>query len=256
MDDTIPAGLFVRPLKEDNSVVAFQFPFQLAGKSLDDGARASVVTEQDNGDLLIDGMAAVFDGLDRQSEQFAPGSLAAGIKAFLAGGAPLCFHHKHDQVLGRVLEMEEVEGKGIRALARVDGAIKNHPVLGTIYEQIKNGSIASYSLGGFFKRAMTPNGPRIVHVDPTELSATAVPVMANGTQFSVIAGKALENFNTDPIPDELSEGVLVQLSSVLDGLEAALEGKAVKPPKGSHHDRRRCDELAHREEVLYLGFQP
>lgn len=241
-----PTELFVRPLSDDDSLVAFNFPFQLQAKALEDGSPGSVVQEQDNGDLIIEGLAVSFDGIDRQDENFLPGCLREGLKAFMDGGAALCYHHKHDKVMGKVLEMEEVPG-GVRAKARVDGAIKNHPELGALYQQVKNGTLNSYSLGGFFKRIMTTAGARIAKVDPTELSITAVPVLANGTQFSVIGGKALENYDDVSVRNGHAgndgtteiDGFLGQLSSSLDALAAALpEGKAVKPPKGTHSDHR------------------
>jgi HK97 family phage prohead protease len=149
--------------------------------------KAVSATELEDGSLLLEGFAVVFAGLDRQNENFAPGCLARACKAFLAGPASLCFHHKTADVLGKVLEMSEVPGVGIRVKARVDGAIKNHPTLDTLYQQIKNGTLTGLSLGGYFKRA----GNKIVDVDPTELSVTGVPVHTQPA-FAVVSGKALQ----------------------------------------------------------------
>jgi HK97 family phage prohead protease len=137
--------------------------------------------------MLLEGFAVIFAGLDREAENFAPGCLTRACKAFLEGSAPLCFHHKTADVLGKVLEMNEVPGVGIRVKARVDGAIKTHPTLGTLYQQVKDGTLTGLSLGGFFKRL----GNKIVEVDPTELSVTGVPTHTRPA-FAVVSGKALE----------------------------------------------------------------
>lgn len=192
----LPADLFVNPVKGDEDLFAFRFDFVPEGKAVE-GGNDSVVTEDENGDLIIEGYAAVFDGLDRQNENFAEGAFQQGIKSFLSGQSSLCFHHKHDKLLGRVLELEEEEGKGLRMKARVDGAIRNHPELGTYYEQIKNGSLNALSVGGFFKRALTAAGRKIIGMDFTEISVTPVPVHP-GTNFAVVAGKALDSGITEP----------------------------------------------------------
>lgn len=186
----LPAESLLAPVDGHDDLFRFRYDFTLDGKALDDGTTAGTVTEQENGDLLIEGYAAVFEGVDREGENFAPGAFQRGIKAFLESQAALCFHHKHDQVLGKVLDLEEEEGKGLKMRARVDGAIKNHPVLGTYYEQIKNGTLNGLSVGGFFKRAMTTAGQRIADMDFTEISVTGVPVHT-GPRFAVVAGKAL-----------------------------------------------------------------
>lgn len=199
----LPGDFFVKPVEGENDLLTFRYGFTLEGKAVED-VPASVVTELDNGDLLIEGYTAVFDGVDRQGENFAEGAFQRGIKSFLQGQSALCYHHKHDKCLGKVLDLQEEEGKGLHMSARVDGAIKDHPELGTYYHQIKNGSINGLSVGGFFKRAYTPAGPRIVDMDFTEVSVTPVPVHP-GTKFAVVAGKALADIEIPEKPDIESE---------------------------------------------------
>ncbi len=224
--------LMVKPVAEDGNTFAFQYDFVPEGKATDQNATQDVVTELEDGDLLIEGWAADFSGLDRQHENFAEGAFQRGIKSFLSGQAALCYHHKHDKVLGRVLDLEEVEGKGLRLRARIDGAVRKHPELGTIYEQIKRGTINALSVGGFFKRKMTEAGWKISDVDMTEISCTPVP-MHTKTSFAVVAGKALET-EAAPESEEVSQvddSVLEQLNKSLEKLTAlteALEAKAVK----------------------------
>jgi HK97 family phage prohead protease len=185
--------LFVRPVDGDPDLYAFRFDFIPEGKAVD----APVVQEQENGDLIIEGYAAVFEGQDRQDENFIDKAFQRGIKAFLGGQASLCYHHKHDLCLGKVLELEEEEGKGLRMRARVDGAIRSHPVMGTYYEQIKKGTLNALSVGGFFRRKMTEAGRKIAACDLTEISVTPVPVHP-GTNFAVVAGKALKDMPQTP----------------------------------------------------------
>jgi hypothetical protein len=149
--------------------------------------KALSAVELAEGDLLLDGLAVVFAGLDRDGENFAPGSFRRAGKAFLEGSAPLCFHHHPSQVIGKVLEAYEVPGIGVRIKARVDGAIKDHPTLGPIYHQIRKGTLTGLSWGGFLKRL----GNMIVDIDPTELSVTGTPTHSQPA-FAVVEGKSLE----------------------------------------------------------------
>jgi HK97 family phage prohead protease len=188
----------VKPVTGHPDVFAFNFDFVPEAKALDDGTTPEVVTELENGDLLIEGYAAVFDGMDRENENFADGAFTAGIKSFLSGQAGLCFQHKHDKLLGKVLNLESHEGKGLWMKARVDGAIQKHPELGVLYEQIKRGSLNALSVGGFFKRDYGRR--KITGVDFTEISVTPVPVHP-GTNFAVVAGKALADITIPSAPD-------------------------------------------------------
>lgn len=181
--------MFVRPVEGDEDVFAFRYDFSLEGKAVEDGTTDQIVTELEDGDLLIEGWAAVWDGDDRQGENFAPGAFQEGIDRFLKGQAALCYHHKHDACLGKVLDLRE-EGKGLKMKARVDGAIRKHPTLGVIYEQIKKGTFNGLSTYGYFTRGVGDLANKIVKTDLTEISVTPVPVHP-GTSLSVLAGKAL-----------------------------------------------------------------
>ena len=221
--------MFVRPVKGDPDLFSFRFDFMPEGKALDgDG---DVVTVQDNGDLIIEGWAAVFEGQDRQNENFIEGAFQKGIKAFLDGQAALCYHHDTGKLLGNVLELEEVEGKGLRMKARVDAAIAKHPELGVYYEQIKNRSLRALSVGGFFKRKLTEAGMKINGCDFTEISVTPVPIHP-GTSFGVVAGKALRE--TPNLPEgemraedeEMLNFLLDQLDDSVKRIEAAVARRA------------------------------
>jgi HK97 family phage prohead protease len=226
--------LFVKPVPGRDDLVAFQFDFIAEGKALDDGSTAPLVTEEENGDLIIEGYAAVFEGDDREGENFADTkALDNGIADFLGRQASLCYHHKHDKLLGKVLELGREEGKGLRMKARVDGAIRSHPELKTYYEQIKNGSLKGLSIGGFFKRAIIGGLQKITGVDFTEISVTPVPVHP-GTSFAVVAGKALSDLRVPEVPDvgEVREQderqiayLLEELTAVFTSLEKAVANR-------------------------------
>jgi HK97 family phage prohead protease len=227
----LPADFFVKPIDGHDDLLAFSYDFGV--KALEDGGET--VTELENGDLIIEGMAAVFDGVDRQDENFTDGAFQRGIKSFLGGQASLCFHHKNSKCLGKVLDLQEIEGKGLKMKARVDGAIKSHPELGTYYHQIKNGTLSGLSVGGFFKRKLTEKGWRITDMDFTEISVTPVPVHP-GTNFAVVAGKALADLEIPKKPavdgeirgsdeDEL-KFLLSQVSRIFDALERRGDGQS------------------------------
>lgn len=172
---------------EELDPVGFTFDFTVSPS--EKAVAGTVAYELDDGDLLIEGTGLNFE-VDREDEAFEDsGLLQKSLDTFIAAGGPLCWHHKRDQVLGRVLEANVIEGKGVKIKARVDCQPESSPLRG-IYEQIRKGTITGLSAAGRFRRRMTPNGPRIFDSDIYEWSATAVPVGRN-TTFSVIAGKAL-----------------------------------------------------------------
>lgn len=210
-----PGDFFVKPVEGQSDLFAFRYGFNLEGKALEDGP-APVVREDDSGDLIIEGYAAVFEGTDRQDENFIPGSFERGIKSFLSGNNSLCYHHKHDHVIGEVLDLREEEGKGLFMRARVDNQPESSP-LRWIYNAVKKGSMKGLSVGGFFRRKLTEAGQRIADMDFTEVSVTGVPVHP-GTSFGVVAGKALESDEQDPAPGV--DEIIVDFDSIDKSIEA------------------------------------
>lgn len=239
-----PADYLLRPVDGHEDLVAFQFDFTLGEKALSE----SIVEETEDGDLIIEGMAAVFDGLDREGENFAPGAFQRGIKAFLDSQAALCFHHKKDHVLGKVLDLKET-ADGLWMRARVDGAIRKNPMLAAIYDQIKKGTFNGLSIQGFFRRL----GNKIVDMDFTETSVTGVPVHP-GTHFSVVAGKALGDFALPIPPDkqaEIREQVLAvenEINSMLTRFDAILTD-ITKAVIGEEQKTEETDETSGTEAV-------
>lgn len=207
---------FIKPVDGSPDLFQFCYDFELAGKAVDD-APSSVVSETADGDLLIEGYAAVWDGDDRQGENFVPGAFQAGLDRFLAGQAALCYHHKHDACLGKVLDLRE-EGKGLKMRARVDGAVRNHPTLGVIYEQIKRGTFNGLSTFGYFTRGVGDLANKIINADLTEISITPVPVHP-GTSLSVLAGKALDSQQTE----QNSANDFTEVSARIEQLNAIFE---------------------------------
>jgi HK97 family phage prohead protease len=181
------ADFFVKPVEGKDDLFAFRHDFILSGKALD-GEPQPTVTEQENGDLIIEGWAASFEGLDREGENFVPGAFQRGIKAFLEGQSALCFHHKNEQGIGTVLDLQE-KPNGLWMKARVDHQPESSP-LRYIYNAVKKGSYKGLSVGGFFKRALVGGRKMIADIDFTEISVTPVAVHPK-TKFAVVAGKAL-----------------------------------------------------------------
>jgi HK97 family phage prohead protease len=188
-------GFMVKQVPDNPDIIAYQFDFVLEGKALDDGTKAPTVVEQENGDLIIEGWAASFEGLDRQGENFVPGAFERGIKAFLEGQSALCFHHKADMGIGSVLSLDE-KPEGLWMRARVDHQPESSP-LRYIYNAVKKGSYKGLSVGGFFKRALVEGRRMIADLDMTEISITPVAQHPK-TKFAVVAGKALTSDLTAP----------------------------------------------------------
>lgn len=180
---------FVQPVDGKPDYVAFRHDFILQGKALEEGGAAPTVVEDENGDLIIEGLAASFDGLDREGENFVPEAFNRGLKAFLEGQSALCYHHKADHGIGTVLDMKLLPGEGLWTRARVDYQPESSP-LRYIYNAVKKGSYKGLSLGGFFRRAMVAGRRMITDADFTELSVTPVAIHPK-TKFAVVAGKAL-----------------------------------------------------------------
>lgn len=231
----------ITPVEGSPELIEFEHTFELEGK-----ADSGTVTELEDGDLLIEGYASVFEGLDRQGENFVPGAFQRGIKAFLDRKTrPLCFHHKRDQVLGEILDLEEVEGKGLRMVARVDKQNQSSPLY-HLYNGIKKGSISGLSVGGYLARKQVGGRQMISNCDLVEISATAAPVHGC-TSFDVIAGKALaaavetedaaqetsevqeapEVVETPDAVEEITEEELAQIEAALDRYEAIFPAEAV-----------------------------
>lgn len=217
--------MFVRPVDGHDDLLAFRYDFAIEGKAADDGTRTETITEAENGDLIIEGYAAVFDGLDRENENFAEGAFQRGIKSFLTGAASLNYHHKHDHGIGKVLALEEHPGKGLWMRARVDYQPESSPFR-YIYNGVKKGTYTALSVGGFFKRALTKLGKRIVDMDFTEISITPVPVHP-GPSFAVVAGKALDDIKLgegDPPKDSDVRAEIMEAEDAIREAIAKLDG--------------------------------
>jgi HK97 family phage prohead protease len=169
-------------MSKDLQPVPFVFDVDLKA------ANGDTAIELANGDLLIEGWGANYD-LDREDEAFEEGAFTKGLKKFLAGSAPLCYHHDYKTVIGKVVDAYPVSGKGMWVKAIVDHQPEGSPWR-HIYDGIRRGRISAFSCGGIFKRRHTKAGPRIFEVDLLEWSATPVSI-GRGTDFSVVAGKAL-----------------------------------------------------------------
>lgn len=225
--------MFIKPVAGHDDLIAFTYGFGLESEG------KAVVTELDDGDLLIEGYAADFSGDDREGENFSPGAFERGIKSFLTGQAALCFHHQNDKGIGSVLELRE-EGKGLYMRARVDKQEPTSPLY-YIYNGIKKGTYKGLSVGGFFKRKWQEGKRRIADVDFTEISVTPVPVHP-GTGFSVVAGKALEDMQEERTED--ANQVPPELVEAVEGLKAVFDTIAEAKALPKAHDPQAASILS------------
>lgn len=180
-----------------------------------DGAAA---IELDGKALRIEGYAAGFNR-DREGEAFLPGVFDKGLEKYFRRNPILCYHHHTDQALG-VVEEAKLDGKGLFVKARLDDPEPGTP-LADVYNKVKSGTIKGFSVGGIFRRKMTPAGPRIHDADVAEISVTPVP-MEPGSLFA-LAGKAFGY-------DSEEEKALAAITTLVDDLEE-LTGKAVSAEK-------------------------
>lgn len=163
---------------------------------------------QEDGDLIIEGLAADYS-LDRQGEAFVPGCFEKAIGKFLAGSAPLCYHHKHDQQLGQVQALES-RADGLYMKAVIPRPPESSPLL-DIYNKIKRGMMKGVSVYGSAVREMTANGPKIVDTDLQEISITPMPIGAN-----TLIGVAQKAFPADFGDEGLSPEAVADLRAHFD----------------------------------------
>lgn len=188
---------------------AFTFDFALDAESR---------VELEGKALRIEGYAAGFDR-DREGEAFMPGVFDKGLEKYFERNPVLCYHHHTDQALG-VVEEAKLDGKGLFVKARLDDPEPGTP-LADVWNKVKSGTIKGFSVGGIFKRTMTPQGPRIHTADIAEISVTPVPM--EPSSLFALAGKA---FGSDSELDDAISG-LNELFNTLEGLA----GKAVSAEK-------------------------
>jgi HK97 family phage prohead protease len=141
------------------------------------------------GGQVIEGQAGGVD-IDRSLEAFEPGVLAKSAAKFMRTNPVLCYHHHVDEALGVVEQMGVNSNGKLYARARLDEP-EPHTKLADVFRKVKSGTIKGLSVGGIFRRKMTPQGMRIHDFDMYELSVTPVP-MEPGSLFT-LAGKALSN---------------------------------------------------------------
>jgi HK97 family phage prohead protease len=178
---------------------------------LDFGLEGKSMTS-DSGALYVEGYAAGW-GLDRGDEAFEPGAFESSLERYMQTNPVLCYHHKYDMALG-VVEDAHVDARGLFIRARLD-APEPGTIFADIFRKVKSGTIKGFSVGGRFKRKMTPQGPRIHTAELVEISVTPLP-MEPGSLFTV-AGKALDTESTAAQLAKLGEA-LARMNEAADKL--------------------------------------
>lgn len=222
-----------------DDLAKFTFDFALDGKAVVDATAG-------NG-LDIEGYAAGFSP-DRENEAFLPDSFKNGMDRFFRSNPILCYHHHYDQALGTVKDVK-LDGKGLFVKAHLD-----EPEPGTnaadIFRKVKSGTIKGFSVGGIFKKRMTPSGPRIHTVDIAEISITPLP-MEPGSLFEV-AGKAFGGAM------EAEQKQIDALSSLFDSLEMSAKAVSAEKRKNAKYtfpgtDKYPIDNQADLEKAIKLS---
>lgn len=138
------------------------------------GSKSLDVNELRSGDIEFSGYAVVWSGLDAAGENFVRGAVRDAIPDYLAGSAPVAFHHDGSKILGRVLEMRE-DHKGVFVRGRVDRQEPTSPLY-YVYDAVKRGSVRGLSLSGYFQRAATAAGrmiSKVLRIVEVSLTPTA-----------------------------------------------------------------------------------
>lgn len=191
-------------------VASFELGFTLEGKA--------VAEQASDGKLRIEGYAATL-GMDRKDEAFLPGVFEKGLQKYFHDNPVLLYHHQYDKALGTVEDVK-IDGKGLFVKAALDP-----PAPGSwaedVFNKVKSGTIKGFSIGGIFKRKMTPHGPRVHEADFAEISVTPLPLEA-GSLFQ-LAGKAFGDESEE-------EKAIGKLTELFDELHDAA-GKAVSAEK-------------------------
>lgn len=148
----------------------------------------------DEGDILIEGYAVVFNQPDREHDRFESSALDDALRRFKERGyLGISHHHKTSVALGSVLEMHKTP-RGVYIVGRIDKQVSSSPWY-SHYEAIRRGGVRGLSIGAGkkFVRERLPDGTRsIAHVeDLIEISVTATPVSPD-THFSVVPWSASE----------------------------------------------------------------
>lgn len=200
----------VKTNPDGTQIAEFHYDFILDQKAVE-------VTEDEHGDLYIEGYASDF-GVDRQDEAFEPGAFERGLKSFMATNPIMLYHHKADHALGQFVAAE-LRPEGLWVRGRVDAPAKGSWAE-DIFNKVKRGTIRAFSVGGIFKR----KGNKIYECDLAEISLTPFPVNPR-TTFSVVAGKAfttVEESEAQAASDEIDEETLRSLEVILSQLDSSV----------------------------------
>lgn len=236
-------------------------PFACMGRLLEDGTQEAMLTYDfaldgkaiadvdENGDLWIEGFASDFL-VDRQDEAFEEGAFERGLKAFLDSNPIMLYHHKYDQALGVFTDAKVIPGQGLWVKGRVD-----KPAAGSwaedVFNKIRKGTIKAFSVGGIFRRRMTPQGPRIFDCDLGEISITPFPVNPR-TTFAVVAQKAFSNLEgkaEDEVVVEQTDGVTVVETPEQIAAREAEERAAAEAEEQARLEAEEAERVRKEEEI-------
>jgi HK97 family phage prohead protease len=172
-----------------------------------------------DGRLRFEGLAAGYDE-DRDEEAFLPGAFEKGVREWIRRGGILLWNHSFGKPMGVVTDAN------ITPHGLVIKGVLDDPEPGTeladIHRKVASGTVRGLSIGGKFKRRMTPAGVRIYEADIIECSLCAAPVQPDS--LFTLSGKGVGSTETAPARVEL----VAELMASLDRFSVTV-GKLGKP---------------------------
>src|SRR5437588_5908482 len=119
-------------------------PARLDVRSLDD----------EKGTLRLSGYASTWT-LDRDGEKVAPDAYDGSFDAYLSNNPILLYQHNPDWPIGRVDRGKIDKDVGLAVSATVPKPAEGEiPQVVTAYNKIKHGHLRTFSVGGFFEKAV------------------------------------------------------------------------------------------------------
>lgn len=165
-----------------------------------------------DGKLTVKGYASTFSDRDRHDDVIDPYAFDASIEQYMQNPKLLAFHD-HSRPIGKATEVT-IDEKGLYVI----GEISNADSVKDIRQQIEEGVLSSFSIGGYFHRQLV-NGQKMIHqVDLVEISVVAVPANPYAS-FTVV--KAFRSEAKQLPPLEYGAPVSFQEKSVQAQLEEA-----------------------------------
>lgn len=142
------------------------------------------------GDLELAGYASTW-GIDRDNERVDPLAFDGSLTAYMQRNPIVLWQHSSDQPIGR-MTAAEVDATGLLVKATIPKpGDKEDGWKHTAYESIKNGTVRTFSIGGYMDREIKGGEWIITNVELMEVSVVSIP--SNPDSLFSAAVKALDD---------------------------------------------------------------